>query len=111
MRAPLVWPAVDVVVPVHDEAAHIVGKIANLQNLEYPGPIAFWIVDGQSRDQTRALASEAAAGDERFSILDAATADKTAQLNYGFAASAAGFAASAAAFPSCRSEWVLVTDA
>jgi hypothetical protein len=95
---PLAWPTVDVVVPVHEEAAHIAEKIANLKELDYPAErLAFWIVDGSSVDGTAALAASAFDGDPRFSILNSRRANKTAQLN--------------AALRRCRSPWVLFTDA
>ena len=95
---PPAWPAVDVVVPVHEEAAHIAEKIANLKELDYPSErLAFWIVDGSSIDGTALLAASAFGGDPRFSILNSRRADKTAQLN--------------AALRRCRSPWVLFTDA
>ncbi|MGH9442877.1 MAG: glycosyltransferase [Thermoanaerobaculia bacterium] len=91
-------PFVDVVVPVHDEAAHMAEKIENLRALDYPpGRIAFWIVDGDSKDATGPIAEAAAAGDPRFAILRLGVADKARQLNL--------------AFPRCRGEWILVTDA
>jgi len=95
---PSAWPAVDIVVPVHEEAAHIAEKIANLKELDYPSErLSFWVVDGCSVDGTAALAASAFGGDPRFSILNCGRADKTAQLN--------------TALRRCRSPWVLVTDA
>ena len=97
-RDPLEWPSVDVVVPVHEEAAHIAEKIANLKELDYPAErLAFWIVDGSSVDGTAALAASAFREDPRFAILTCARADKTEQLN--------------AALRRCRAPWVLFTDA
>ena len=91
-------PPVDVVVPVHDEEIHIAGKIENLRALDYPaGRIAFWIVDGASRDGTRNAAAAAIGRDSRFTLLRAGEADKTQQINL--------------ALPKCRGEWILVTDA
>src|SRR5580765_551264 len=81
-RGPGAWPRVDVVLPVRDEAGYIAEKIANLRELDYPPELlAFWVVDGCSRDGTPGLAAAAAAGDPRLSILDAGRADKVAQLN------------------------------
>ena len=92
------WPFVDVVVPVHAEEFLVGPKIANLKALEYPRErIAFWIVDGASKDQTAGNANRAIAGDPRFILLQAGVADKTAQLNL--------------VLPQCRGAWILVTDA
>jgi cellulose synthase/poly-beta-1,6-N-acetylglucosamine synthase-like glycosyltransferase len=92
------WPLVDVVVPVHDEASLIAGKIENLRQLDYPSErILFWIVDGASADATGEIARAAIGGDPRFVLLEGKVADKTAQLNL--------------VLPQCRSNWVLVTDA
>lgn len=74
------WPAIDAVVPTHDEAGRIEAKIRNLRALAYPGAIRFWIVDGASADGTPAIA-----GDPRFSVVALSVADKTAQLNRAFA--------------------------
>lgn len=92
------WPSVDVVVPVHDEAAQIAAKIEDLRRLDYPSDrVVFWIVDGASRDSTAGLAEATARGDRRFTVLQAGIADKTSQLN--------------AALRLCRADWILVTDA
>jgi cellulose synthase/poly-beta-1,6-N-acetylglucosamine synthase-like glycosyltransferase len=92
------WPLVDVVVPVHDEALQIAGKIENLRQLDYPAErIMFWIVDGASADATRRITGAVIGGDPRFVLLEADVADKTAQLNI--------------ALPRCEGDWILVTDA
>ncbi|HET7453660.1 MAG TPA: glycosyltransferase [Thermoanaerobaculia bacterium] len=91
------WPAVDAIVPAHDEARRIEGKIRNLRALAYPGAIRFWVVDGASADGTREIAAEAIAGDPRFSVVAFPIADKTAQINR--------------ALPLGEAKWVLVTDA
>jgi cellulose synthase/poly-beta-1,6-N-acetylglucosamine synthase-like glycosyltransferase len=90
-------PAVDVIVAVHDEAALIDDKLAELAALEHPGALRFFIVDGASRDDTAERVRRFAAGDARFRLIELLVADKTAQLN---AALALGTA-----------PWVLVTDA
>ncbi len=94
----LEWPSIDVVVPVQDEEVHIAGKIENLLALAYPGgKLAFWIVDGNSRDATRDIARAATEGDPRFAVVRTGVANKAAQMNH--------------VFPLCRGEWILVTDA
>ena len=92
------WPRVDVIIPVHDEAFQIAGKVENLRHLHYPPErIRFWVVDGASRDATGRIATKAFEEDPRFSLLEAGVADKTAQLNF--------------ALPRGDAEWILVTDA
>ena len=91
-------PAVDVVVPVHDEARFIGDKLRNLAALDYPADrLRVWIVDGASTDETTELVAAHAACDRRFELLTLARGDKIAQLN--------------AALHRCDAPWVLVTDA
>lgn len=91
-------PVLDVVVAVHDEAALIDGKLANLAALAWPGgELRFWIVDGASRDGTRERVRRFAERDDRFRLLALDVANKTAQLN--------------AALAQTRAPWVVVTDA
>lgn len=94
---PGTWPAVDVVVPTHEEASRIAEKVGNLRALRYPGALRFWIADGASADGTRAIAETAAAGDRRFAVLALPVAGKTAQLNRALAL--------------CTAKWIAVTDA
>ena len=45
-------PHLDVIVPTHDEAALVEGKIENLRRIAYPGPLRVWIVtacEGRTR--------------------------------------------------------------
>ena len=96
--APLVPPRVDVLVPVHDEAALIGAKLANLAALTYPPDrLRILIVDGASTDGTAELVEPLCATDARFALLCLDVADKTRQMNAGLARS--------------RGEWVVVTDA
>jgi cellulose synthase/poly-beta-1,6-N-acetylglucosamine synthase-like glycosyltransferase len=91
-------PALDVIVAVHDEAALIDGKLADLAALAWPaGEVRFWIVDGASQDGTRERVRGFAERDARFRLLALDVADKTAQLN--------------AALALARAPWVVVTDA
>jgi cellulose synthase/poly-beta-1,6-N-acetylglucosamine synthase-like glycosyltransferase len=90
-------PAVDVLLAVHDEAALIDAKLAELATLEHPGELRFFVVDGASRDDTAARARRFAAGDPRFHVLELSVADKITQLNAALALGSA--------------PWVLVTDA
>ncbi len=91
-------PPVDIIVPTFNEAAFIAGKIANLRAVAYPADaVHVWIVDGASDDGTPEIAEGAIAGDPRFHLLRARTADKTHQLNV--------------ALRHVSGEWVVVSDA
>jgi glycosyltransferase involved in cell wall biosynthesis len=94
--APL--PPLDVVVPVHDEAALIPRKLDDLARLAYPADrVRFLVVDGASRDGTWETVRARAAADARFIALRARVAHKTRQLNHALA--------------QARAPWVVVTDA
>ncbi len=95
--APVVWPWIDVIVAVHDEAEWIRGKLQNLSELRYPeARLKIWIVDGASVDGTTEVASAWIRDDARFELLRLGVANKTAQLNAALARS--------------RGEWIMVTD-
>jgi len=98
-RRPATPPArIDVLVPVHDEAAWIEEKLRNLATLEEPaGGLVFWIVDGGSGDGTSEIAASWSARDGRFQLLRDVSGGKVAALN--------------AALARCEGEWTLVTDA
>ena len=102
-RAEAAWasgvpPAVDVLVPVHDEAALVLDKLRNLEALEYPeGSLRFLLVDGGSHDGTAEAVAAFCAHDRRFELLLTGDRNKVAQLNAGLRRA--------------RSDWVLVTDA
>ena len=67
---PAEWPRVDVIVPVHDEARWIRGKLENLRALRYPATrLKVWIVDGASSDGTAEVAAAWAAGDPHRRLL------------------------------------------
>jgi len=97
-RPPDVWPAVDVIVPVRNEAEWIGDKLRNLETLRYPADrLRVWVVDGASTDGTADLVQAQIAHDSRFSLIRFPVGDKTAQLN--------------AAIRRGDAEWVMVTDA
>ncbi|MCB1754541.1 MAG: glycosyltransferase family 2 protein [Gammaproteobacteria bacterium] len=49
------WPAVSVVIAVHNEEANIREKLANLRELDYPKPLEFVIVSDGSTDGSNAF--------------------------------------------------------
>jgi cellulose synthase/poly-beta-1,6-N-acetylglucosamine synthase-like glycosyltransferase len=90
-------PDLDVLVPVHDEAAFVTAKIADLGATQYAGRLRVLVVDGASSDETSARARAAIAGEPRFEMLELDRAGKSVQLNAGLAHT--------------RAPWVAVTDA
>ncbi len=97
-RRPGSWPAVDVIVPVRNEAEWIGGKLRNLETLRYPADrLRVWVVDGASTDGTADIVQAQIAHDARFSLIRFPVAGKTAQLN--------------AAIRRGDADWVMVTDA
>jgi len=92
------WPSIDIVIPVHNEAAGIAEKIRNSAALEYPSDrLRVWIVDGASDDGTAERVRASIADDHRFRSISVPIANKAHQLNV--------------ALRQARAEWVLVTDA
>jgi len=90
-------PAVDVIIPVRNEAEQIADKLANIKAICYPEDrLRFWIVDGRSTDDTLQIASGLIRDDARFQVIEERP-DKTAQLN--------------AALERGAAPWVLFTDA
>jgi hypothetical protein len=95
---PALWPHVDVIVPVRNEAGWIEAKLRNLRDLRYPPDrLRVFVVDGASTDGTADLVAAHAADDARIALVRFPAADKTAQLNAGLRRGDA--------------PWVLVTDA
>jgi cellulose synthase/poly-beta-1,6-N-acetylglucosamine synthase-like glycosyltransferase len=91
------WPRVDVVVPVHNEATLIEGKLANLSALRYPRDrVRILIVDGNSSDRTSELVEAWIRHEPGFQLVRLPLAHKVVQLNAALAHSDA--------------DWVLVTD-
>lgn len=92
------FPLVEVLVPVHDEAAFIEQKLDNLSALSYPHDrVRFLVVDGASTDGTWARVAARSSRDARFTPIRVDVADKTQQLNAGLQQG--------------RGEWTVVTDA
>jgi hopene-associated glycosyltransferase HpnB len=65
-------PGVDIVVPARDEEATIGPVVASLLAQDYPGPFRVIVVNDGSTDATAARAIEAASGNPRFVLVDAA---------------------------------------
>ncbi|HET7842843.1 MAG TPA: glycosyltransferase family 2 protein [Xanthomonadales bacterium] len=61
------FPALDIVVAAHDEAARIGARIRNLLDADYPAPLRVIVVDDGSSDGTDEVAK--AIGDARVTVL------------------------------------------
>jgi hypothetical protein len=92
------WPRIDLIVPLHNEAAGVAQKIRNTAALAYPATrLRIWLVDGASNDGTAERARACIVGDQRFRLLSVPVANKTIQLN--------------AALRHAIGDWVMVSDA
>jgi poly-beta-1,6-N-acetyl-D-glucosamine synthase len=92
------WPAVSVIVAVHNEARHLPGRIANLLEQVYPGPLDIVVVSDGSTDQTgHPLHS---LGD-RVQLLELPRGGKAVALNAGVEAASGDILA----FADARQRW------
>ena len=76
-------PSVAVVVPAFREEAVIARTIASLRAQDYGGPLRIIVVDDGSPDDTFGIATRAAAGDTRISVLRQSNGGKANALNCG----------------------------
>ncbi|MGW2343040.1 glycosyltransferase family 2 protein [Streptomyces sp. NPDC001661] len=78
------WPGVTILVPAYNEEKVIGGCVAALRDVDYPD-LEILILNDGSKDATVAAAREAAAGDDRITVLDDGTnLGKADRLNDGF---------------------------
>jgi len=85
MNAPA-WPFVSVILPARNEAGHIEATLAAILAGDYPADrFEVLVVDGASRDATRALALAVAARDTRVRVLDNPAGRTPVGLNIGLA--------------------------
>jgi cellulose synthase/poly-beta-1,6-N-acetylglucosamine synthase-like glycosyltransferase len=77
------WPAVSVVVAAHNEASRLQGRIANLLEQDYPGPLDVVIVSDGSTDHPRRALGRL---DDRVQLLELPRGGKALALNAGVAA-------------------------
>ena len=66
---PLGTAKVAIVIPARDEADNVARTVRSLLAQTYPGPLSLVLVDDNSTDGTAALASAAASGDPRLSVV------------------------------------------
>lgn len=82
-------PAVAVLVPVLDEAAHIRSTIGGLQAQDYAGETSFVFLDGGSTDGTAEILAEMSGRDARITVVANPRRIVPAGLNVGLAATRA----------------------
>lgn len=102
---PGVWPAVAAVIPARNESACISRSVRSLLRQDYRGPLSIVVVDDDSDDGTGAIATDAAAGDGRLSVIR--TTGPTAGWTGKLWAVSQGIAATEVSHP----EYLLLTDA
>ena len=102
---PGVWPTVAVVIPARNESECIALSVQSLLRQDYRGPFTVVVVDDDSDDSTGAVATVAAAGDRRLSVIR--TTGPAAGWTGKLWAVSQGIAAAEASHP----EYLLLTDA
>ncbi|GAA1839694.1 glycosyltransferase family 2 protein [Microlunatus capsulatus] len=80
------WPGVSVVMPVLNEERHLAAAVGRVLDQQYPGELEVLLVVGPSRDATRTIADELAAGDPRIRVVDNPAGRTPHALNLGVAA-------------------------
>ncbi len=92
------WPAVSVVVAVHNEASRLAGRIANLAQQNYPGPLDIIVVSDGSTDRPRRVLERL---HDRVQLLELPRGGKALALNAGVAAARGEIIA----FADARQRW------
>jgi hopene-associated glycosyltransferase HpnB len=99
------WPAVAAVTPARNESDYIARSVTSLLRQDYRGPLTIVVVDDDSDDGTAAVATGAAAGDGRLSVIR--TTGPAAGWTGKLWAVSQGIAAAESSHP----EYLLLTDA
>lgn len=74
---------VSVLVPIRDEERHIAAAAASMRAQRFPGSVEFLLIDGRSRDGTRAIVEDLARRDPRIRVLDNPAGTTPHALNIG----------------------------
>jgi succinoglycan biosynthesis protein ExoA len=69
-RADPAWPAVDVVMPIRNEAAHLAEALAAIRAQNYPGELRILMAVGPSDDGTEAVAAQLSSADDTVTVID-----------------------------------------
>ena len=80
------WPGVTVVMPVLNEERHLTAAVGKVLSQDYPGELEVILAVGPSRDRTREIADELAAGDPRIRVVENPAGKTPHALNLGVAA-------------------------
>jgi hopene-associated glycosyltransferase HpnB len=99
------WPSVAAVVPARNESECIARSVRSLLQQDYRGPLGILVVDDDSDDGTGAVATAAAAGDARLSVIR--TNGPAAGWTGKLWAISQGIAAAETSYP----DYLLLTDA
>ena len=83
------WPAVDVVMPIRDEAAHLEAALASVRAQRYPGELRIALGVGPSDDGTEALAARLAEGADDLVVVANPSGRTPSALNLAIAAGSA----------------------
>lgn len=79
-------PGVSVVMPVLNEERHLAAAVGKVLSQDYSGELEVILAVGPSRDRTREIAEELAAGDPRIRVVDNPIGKTPHALNLGIAA-------------------------
>ena len=85
-RADPNWPAVDVVMPIRNEAPHLVAAVAAIQAQDYPGELCIVMAVGPSTDGTEAVAHELAAHHASVTVVNNPSGRTPTALNLAISA-------------------------
>jgi hopene-associated glycosyltransferase HpnB len=99
------WPAVAAVIPARNESDYIARSVTSLLRQDYRGPLSIVVVDDDSDDDTGAVATDAAAGDGRLSVI------RTTGPAAGWTGKLWAVSQGIAAAEASRPEYLLLTDA
>ena len=77
------WPIVSVIIAAHNERARLPGRLANLLNQSYPGPVEIVVVSDGSTDDTAAAVGQFG---DAVRYIEVARGGKPLALNAGVAA-------------------------
>lgn len=92
-----VFPSISVVIPARNEAKDIEACLSGVLGQTYPGEFEVILVDDQSTDNTRELASTSFGHDKRLQILQTTKPGKKAAISTAIAVA--------------QGEWIVQTDA
>ena len=84
-----IWPDVDVVMPIRNEAAHLATAVAAVRCQDYPGRVRIFLGVGPSEDGTEQIAAELASAGDDLVVVDNPAGVTPAGLNAAIRAGSA----------------------